>query len=152
MTLNNAKKGEVEVTMVDYPKGVIDDFPGVITGRSGTPMAENLFEVCPDESILLLDEQRAQAFRHAVAQLLFAPSRARKDIQTVVAFLTTRVKSPNQDDWGKVNPVIRYIRSTICMPLILRTDGLNIVKWWADTYVATRKDFWGHIGAMMYLG
>jgi hypothetical protein len=84
--------------------------------------------------------------------LLFASKRARKDIQTVVAFLTTIVKSPDKDDLGKVKRVLRNIRSTIYMPLILRADRLNIVKWWVDASFATHKDCWGHTGATMYLG
>jgi hypothetical protein len=67
MTLDYTKKGEVKVTMIDYMKGVIDDFPEDVTGQSATPAAENLFEVQPDESRILLDEKRAQAFHHAVA-------------------------------------------------------------------------------------
>jgi hypothetical protein len=94
MTLDYTKKGEVKVTMIDYMKGVIEDFHEVITGRSSTPAAKNLFEVRPDESRVFLDKKRSQAFHHAVAQLLFSSSKARKDIQIVVAFMTTRVKSP----------------------------------------------------------
>jgi hypothetical protein len=72
MTIAYTKKGEVKVTIIDYMKGVIEDFPEVITGRSATPAADNLFEVRPDESTVLLEEKRAQAFYHAVAQLPFA--------------------------------------------------------------------------------
>ena len=39
-------------------------------------------------------------FHHSVAQLLFLACRARRDIQVAVAFLTTRVKKPDEDDWG----------------------------------------------------
>ena len=49
----------------------------------------------------------AAAFLHTVAQLLFMRSRARRDIQTAVAFLTTRVKGPDEDDWGKVKRVLK---------------------------------------------
>jgi hypothetical protein len=108
--------------------------------------------VRPDESRVLLDEKRAQALYHAFAQLIFASSRSCKDIQTVVAFLTTRVTSPDEDDWGNVKRVLRYIRSTIYMPLILREDGLNIVKWWVEASFVTRKDCQGNTGATMPLG
>jgi hypothetical protein len=152
MRLAYTKKGEVKVTIIDYMKGVIEDFPEVITGRSATPAAKNIVEVRPDESRVLLDGNRPQAFHHAVAQFLFASSRARKDIQTVVVFLTTRVKSPDEDDWGKIKRVLYYIRITIYMPLILRADGLNIVNWWMDASFAPHKDCRGHTGATMSLG
>jgi hypothetical protein len=50
----------------------------------------------------LLEEDQALAFHHTVAQLLFMCTRAQQDIQTAVAFLTTRVKNPDKDDWGKL--------------------------------------------------
>jgi hypothetical protein len=93
-------------------KGVIEDFPEVFTGLSETPAAKNLFEVRPDKCGIFLDEERAQSLHYVIVKLLFSSSRSRKDIQTVVAFLTTIVKSPGEDDWGKVKRVLRYIRST----------------------------------------
>jgi hypothetical protein len=80
MTLDYTMKGEVKVTMVDYLKGVLGDFPEVIDGTAPTPASEHLFDVHPDEERTLLNEEQAQAFHHAVAQLLFASARYRKDI------------------------------------------------------------------------
>jgi hypothetical protein len=101
---------------------------------------------------VLLDEERTRAFHHAVVQLLFASSRARKDIQLSVSFLTTRVKEPDEDDWSKLKRLLKYIRGTIYMPLILRVDNLNVIKWWVDASYATHEDCQGHTGAMMSLG
>jgi hypothetical protein len=47
-----------------------------------------------------------------VAQLLFMSTRARQDIQTAVAFLTTRVKNPDENDWGKLKRVLKYLNGT----------------------------------------
>jgi hypothetical protein len=87
-----------------------------------------------------------------VAQLLFASARSRKDIQTAVSFLTTRVKQPDEDDWGKLKRLLSYIRGTVYMPLILKADSLSIIKWWVDASCATHGDCRGHTGAMMPLG
>jgi hypothetical protein len=92
MTLDYTTEGEVKVTMVDYLKGVLGDFPEVIDGTAPTPASEHLFDVRPDEERTLLNEEQARAFHHAVAQLLFASARPHKDTQTAVSFLTTRVK------------------------------------------------------------
>jgi hypothetical protein len=81
---------------------VVEDFPEVITGGAAMPAAENLFEVRPDASRIILDKKRGQAFHHATAQLVLTSSRARKDIQCAVTFLTMRVKSPDEDDWVKL--------------------------------------------------
>ena len=62
------------------------------------PAADHLFTVRDEKEARALKEERALVFRHTVAQLLFMPTRARCDIQMAVAFLTTRVKSPEEDD------------------------------------------------------
>jgi hypothetical protein len=38
------------------------------------------------------------------------------------------------------------------MPLILKADSLNIIKWWVDASYATHGDCRGHTGATMSLG
>jgi hypothetical protein len=95
MTLDFTNKGEVKVTMIDYLKGVINDFPEIITGTAIMPATANLFDVRPEDKRKVLGEEQARAFHHSAAQLIFAITRARKDIQHTVAFLTTRVKSPD---------------------------------------------------------
>jgi hypothetical protein len=152
MTLDYTVKGEVKITMVDYLKGVIGNFLEVIDGTAPTAASEHLCDVRPDEERVLLEEERSRAFHHAVAQLLFALSRARKYIQLAVSFLTTRVKQPDEDDWNKLKRLLKYIRGKIYMPLILRADILSIIKWWVDTSYATHGDCRGHTGAMMSLG
>jgi N-acetylglucosamine kinase-like BadF-type ATPase len=100
----------------------------------------------------MLGEDQSRSFHHAVAQLLFATARARKDIQHTVAFMTTRVKSPDKDNWIKLKRLLKYTRGTIYMPLVLRADILNIVKWWVDASYATHGDYRGHTGATMSMG
>jgi hypothetical protein len=128
MDLDYSVPGEVKVTMVDYLKRVITEFLEEITGTASSPAAERLFTVRPDGECVLLEEKRAIAFHHCVAQLLFASARAQKDIQPEVAFLTTRVREPDEDDWLKMKRLLRYSRGTIHMPLILRAESLNVIK------------------------
>jgi N-acetylglucosamine kinase-like BadF-type ATPase len=124
----------------------------IITGTAITPATVNLFDVRPEHERKVLGEEQARAFHHSVAQLLLATTRARKDIQHTVAFLTTRVKSPDEDDWMKLKRLLKYTRGTIYMPLILKADSLNIVKRWVDASHATHGDCKGHTGATMSMG
>jgi hypothetical protein len=48
MTLDFTNKGEVKFTMINYLKGVINDFPEIITGMAITPATTNIFDVIPD--------------------------------------------------------------------------------------------------------
>ena len=72
-----------------------------------------------------------------MAQLLFTGIRCRKDTQTAIAFLTTIMRKPDEDDWEKLRRLLGYIKRTMKLPLILRADGVNVLKWWIDaSYLA----------------
>ena len=94
--------GTLNVLMANYCKCVIAEFPEMITGKAAMPAANHLFTIRDKREARALKEERALIFHHTVAQLLFMLMRARCDIQTAVAFLTTRVKSPDKDDWGQL--------------------------------------------------
>ncbi len=104
--------GTLDVSMVNYLKSIIAEFPEMITGKAAMPAADHLFTVRDEKEARALKEERAHVFHHTVAQLLFMSKRARRDIQMAVAFLTTRVKSPDKDDWGKLKGVLKYLNRT----------------------------------------
>ena len=60
-----------------------------------------------------------------MAQLLFLCKRARPDIETLVSFLTTRVKSPDTDDWKKLKQGLVYLKGTLHMKRHMRADLLS---------------------------
>jgi hypothetical protein len=76
----------------------------------------------------------------------------RQDIQTAVAFLTTRVKSPGEDDWGKLKRVLKYLNGTKYLKLQLCVDDLGLLKWFVDALHNTHWDCRGHGGAMFTMG
>ena len=79
-------------------------------------------------------------------------ARARRDIQTAVAFLTTRVKSPDEDDWGKLKRVLKYLNGTKYLKLSISVENLGILKWYVDGSHNTHWDCKGHGGAMFTMG
>ena len=58
-----------------------------------------------------------------MAQCLFLTKCGRPDIQTAIAFLTARVKSPDEDDQKKLKRVLCYLRGSIDLILALETDN-----------------------------
>ena len=52
-----------------------------------------------------IDQKKAENFHCVVALLLFISRRCRFDIQTAVAFLTTRASDPTENDWKKLRRV-----------------------------------------------
>ena len=87
-----------------------------------------------------------------MAQLLFTGIRFTKYAQTAIDFLTTRVRKPDEDDWKKLRRLIGYLKQTIKLPLTLRANGVNVLKWWVDASYAAHDDMWGHTGGTMPMG
>ena len=122
------KDGTLGVSMIAYIKNVIAEFPEIISGKSPMPAADHLFQIRDEKDAKPLEEERALAFHHTIAQLLFMAIRARRDIQTAVAFLTTQVKSPDKDDWGKLKRVLKYLNGTKYLKLNLSVDNIGVLK------------------------
>ena len=153
MDMDYSEKGVLGVSMIPYVDSIIKEFPELIDKTSPTPAADYLFKIREDKDPdKLLDEERAMAFHRTVAQLLFLCMRARRDIQTAVAFLTTRVKQPDEDDWGKIKRVLQYLRATRTLRLRLSVDNLQCSKWLVDASHGVHWDCKGHTGAAMTLG
>ena len=104
-------KGKVGVSMIKYVDKVLEGFLEDLGASAATPAAEHLFQLRNDSEAEILSEMKAQEFHHITAQLLFLSARARRDIQVDVAFLTTRVKKPDVDDWGKLRRVLNSFPS-----------------------------------------
>jgi hypothetical protein len=106
MDLNFALDGIIQVSMIAYTTKVILDFPKSITTSCTSLAGDHLFTVRDALEAEFLPKEQAQAFHHTVAQLLFLCKHTRRDIQTAVSFLTTRVKHPDEDDWGKLKCIL----------------------------------------------
>jgi len=119
-------------------------------GVASTPAAMHLFDV-NDVNPILLSKDSSDMFHTNVAKLLFLCKRARPDIQMAVAFLCTRVKSLNQDDYQKLKRVMRYLRGTLMLPLSLEANDLNIMKSWVNASYAVHKDMRSHTGGVITL-
>jgi len=91
-----------------------------------------------------LSEERAQLFHHIVAKLLYLCRRTQQDIQTAVAFLCTRVKEPDEDNYKKLARVIQYLRGTMTMTLTI--EPTNSPLWWVDSSYAVHLDMKSHMG------
>ena len=138
--------------MIKYLENTLAGFSGDIGKPAATPALEHLFKVRDETEAEYLSEERAQELHRVTAQLLFLSARARRDIQTAVAFLTTRVKKPDVDDWGKLVRVLKYLKGTKHMKLTLSIDNINMIRWWVDASDRTHDDCKGHSGILMTMG
>ncbi len=76
----------------------------------------------------------------------------RPNISLSIAFLTTRVKGPDIDNWHKLCHLVEYLRSTHELPLILAADGTGVLNWYVDASFAVHPDMRGHTGGAMTMG
>eukprot|EP00804_Cyclotella_cryptica_P016676 CCRYP_001992-RA/>CCRYP_001992-RA protein AED:0.42 eAED:0.42 QI:0/-1/0/1/-1/1/1/0/137 len=124
MNLDFTEPGVFQVDMSQYVKEILTDFPKKIKESSPMPHSDSLFTVKEEDEATLLPEEQAIQFHRTTAQLLFLSTRARKDIQTAVLFLTTRVKQPDRDDWRKIRKVLEYLNGTIELKLKIKVKDL----------------------------
>ena len=96
MMIDYSVPGKVIICMDNYIKAILDEASSNMDGVVLTPAMDHLFDMNPDAESL--DMAQAELFHHLMAKLLFFCKWAHPDIQTPVAFMTTRVKGPDTDD------------------------------------------------------
>ena len=57
-----------------------------------------------------------------------------------ISLLNTRVQNPDNEDWKKLRRLLRYLKQTIKLLLILQDDGVNVLKLWVDASYAANDD------------
>ena len=152
MNLDYSVVGEVKITMIPYIQEIVTSFKAHDSSDKGalTPASENLFKVNLDAEPL--KEQQAAIFHNFVARSLYLTKRARPNIATAVAFLTTRVKGPDVDDWNKLLCLIRYLKGTMDLPLTICPSDMSVLRWYVDGSHASHGDCHGQTGGCLTLG
>ena len=153
MNIDFSGNDHVRITQYDFLEDILNktnEHFGGMNGTSVTPAVSDVFTV--DEASRPLSKEQAEYFHCITARLLFASKRARPDLLVAVAYLCTRVKSPTMSDYLKLLRVIRYIRATIHLPLLLGWDETGTLTWAVDASFAVHGDFRSHTGALLTLG
>ena len=164
MALDFSHANQCRITMIDYVDEIIaaydkssnelhDGFTTVTkrSNRAKTSAApDDLFVV--DEDAEKLSEDGQTAFHHLVAKTLYISKRARPDLSTAIAFLTTRVKAPDVNDWRKLSHLMEYLRVERLRPLVLSADGSGVLMWYVDASFAVHPNMRSHTGGGLTMG
>ncbi len=148
MTIDYSTKGVARILMVDYVKDIVMAWDKVSDGieldgfkikyrkLSGEPTAapSNLFTV--DDDLAKMPEKQKAAFHNVVAKALCVAKQAQPDIAVSIAFLTTQVHWPDVQDWVKLRHLVKYLQSTVNLPLILGATSGGVLHWYVDTAFA----------------
>ena len=136
------------VAAYDKALGELDDGFSAIKKKSNpartSAAPDDLFVVGEDAE--KLSEESSIAFHHLVAKTLYVSKRARLDVSTAVAFLTTRVRAPDVNDWRKLSHLMEYLRVDRLCPLILSADGSGVLMWYVDASFAVHPNMCSHTG------
>ena len=141
--------------MIKYVKEMVEAFPNQeeIKKKATTPAAPHLFQV---REVKKRDKDKAKIFHHIVVKGLFLCTRSRADIQPTIAFLTTRVKRLDKDDWKKLIRMLRYLNGTTELKTTLsanfETNKGLVFKWYIDAAFAVNADFNSHTGGALTMG
>jgi hypothetical protein len=121
-----------------------------LTGVAASPATPNLFVVNPDGNPL--SAEKAEEFHSGVAKVLYLAHRVRPALKTSVAFLSTRVHAPQEEDWGKLERLYKYIRATRGYGLRLTASNPLEVHAFVDASYGVHVDCKSHTGVMITLG
>ena len=69
-----------------------------------------------------------------------------------MAFLTTRVIYPDEDDDKKLSRILKYLSGTRDLVLTLESDGTGKVKRWVDAAFTVNHDMKRYTGGLMTMG
>ncbi len=69
-----------------------------------TAAPEDLFKV--NEDLTKLNQNMATAFHNIFAKALYLVKQAWSDMSVSIAFLITRVREPDEDDWMKLEHLV----------------------------------------------
>ena len=133
MTLDYIEGSTDKFSMIYYIDEIISTFnkaKPIGRGIKAKTAPEDLYKV--DEYCEKLSPDEVKMFHNIVAKTLYTTKRASPDNCTEVAFLTTRVIEPKKYDWGELVHLMKYIRGTTDLPLILSTNVSGVIKWCID--------------------
>jgi hypothetical protein len=130
--------GTLDVHMIAYLMTGIAEFPELMNSRAATPAIDHLFTV-QDEKEATRGGESIGISPHG-STVLFITTRVRCDLQRAVAFLTTRVKSPDEDNWGKLKLVLKYLNGNKHLKLKLSVEDWGLLKWYVDRSYNTHWD------------
>jgi hypothetical protein len=147
MTWDFGVPGEVKVTMKGYVEEVLK--VSQVTGTVSTPASEQLFST---RDATLLQPVQKEEFHSIVAKMLYLAKRTRPDLLLPITFLTTRVQAPDEDDWSKLQRVMKYLNGSKELGIVLRPRPSSQIDAYIDASYGVHIDGKSHSGMFISLG
>ena len=141
---------KLHIDMRDQVSEIIQVFSGNVGGSVSSPANRNLMKV--DNDSPLLSKNLGDEYHSTVAKLLYLEKRARPDLEPAVAFLSTRVSKPSQEDWTKLERTMCFLNATKGDVRVIGCDSLDNIFTWVDASFAVHNNMRSHTGGAMSFG
>ena len=149
MTFDYSTIGKCKVTMKQYVSDLLE-FCKDIEGTAKTPASDSLFQVEDNGEILSSAEKKL--FHSVTAKILYLAKRVRPDLLTAISFLTKRVTAPYISDLRKLERLVRYIRGTQELGIVLEGSKQISVLGYVDASYGVHSDYKSHTGTIIGIG
>jgi hypothetical protein len=116
--------GLVHITIQKMIESIISDW-NVSTTRN-SPAKSDLFDI--DESSVTVDEEMSKQLHGGIAKLLYLATHVRPDILCATIFLTSRVQHLTVQDLNKFLDILKYLKSTVSLGIMLGGDKDNRIR------------------------
>lgn len=139
--------GNFALNQKQYIMKIIKDFGMTDAKTSNIPI--NVSYDKNGDFELLMDNEN---YRNLVGCLLYITVNTRSDISASVTILAQRVMKPTQEDWNELKRILRYLKGTADLSLVLGGNnsktgliGYADANWADDVVLHQRKSTTGYI-------
>jgi len=140
----------IELKMIDQLDDTINCFGEVTKSNAAPPSKPYLFSAREDAEVL--SPEKADVFHSVVAKLSYIMKRTRPDLESTIAFLSTRVSCSTVDDWGKLKRLLQFAKGTINDKHAIGADGLKDLLTWVDASCVVHVNMCSYTGGCMSFG
>ncbi len=99
-----------------------------------------------------LPNEMAVNFHTIVAKTLYVTKRARPDTCLLIAFLRSRMRASDRDDWEKLHHLLEYLRKDHARALVLCAKNYGLLMWYDNASFAVHPNMRGHTGGGLTMG
>ena len=111
-------------------------------GINTSSAPEDLYKVYEDCDNISTD--KAKMFYNILSNTLYNTKKSRQYTCSAVASPTTIVIEPKKYDWYKLVHLMKYIRGTRYLTLILSANGSGVIKWFIGASYSVHPNIWVH--------
>lgn len=150
LQIKRNENGDFAINQAEYILKVINDFGLANAKISEVPI--NISYGKGAESEMLINNEK---YRQLIGCLLYISVNTRPDISASVSILAQKVSNPNEEDWNELKRVLKYLKGTANLSLLLgkSKNNTDLVGYadanWAENRI-DRKSNSGYV--FSYLG